>query len=109
MTRENLGQVGQKVLAWLLWLITSGVGLIEVYLFRQISTEILFRLGVKLSALDAIGWGIVLISALLWVGYFIAGLEHLLKQTKGKIAWSLFAWASSIELLILILYFVLPT
>lgn len=104
-SNERLKRFLLLALSWLLWLVTSAVGFVEIYLFRQIVVEIYMNFSTQRAPINAIGWGVLLITSMIWLGYAIGMFEYLRARKGRPMNWSPFAWAASIELLILILYF----
>ncbi|HMN60716.1 MAG TPA: hypothetical protein PJ988_10155 [Anaerolinea sp.] len=95
-----------RILAILIWIVTSVFGLVEIYLARQASVRIYGRFATDPYAATTIGNVVTLIMALAWLGYVVIAGEYNLKRIETGKGWSLYAWAVAIELLILILYLV---
>lgn len=95
-----------RILAILVWIVTSVFGLVEIYLARQASVRIYGRFATDPYAATTVGNVVTLIMALAWLGYVVIAGEYNLKRIETGRGWSLFAWAVAIELLILILYLV---
>ncbi len=106
MSIQGARGTAERILAWLLWLITAVGGFIEIYLFRQVVIEVYLAFSNDTAPLDLIGIVTILIAAFVWLGYVIFSAEHLARLAGKPVSWTMFTWAGAIELLILILYFV---
>lgn len=93
-------------LAFIVWLFTAGLGLVEIYLARQTLVRIWGRFSDNIYAATVAGHVLVVILALVWIAYVIMGGEVGLRKVGRQGGWSIFAWAFAIEMLILILYFI---
>jgi hypothetical protein len=87
------------------WLFTAGLGLVEIYLSRQMVVRIWGRFSTDVPTATLAGHVMVVIMALVWLTYVIIAGEVGLKRIANDGGWTIFAWAVAIELLILILYF----
>ncbi|GAP05756.1 MAG TPA: hypothetical protein DEQ80_05515 [Anaerolinea thermolimosa] len=87
------------------WLFTAGLGLVEIYLSRQMVVRIWGRFSTDVPMATLAGHVMVVIMALAWLTYVIFAGEIGLKRIASNGGWTIFAWAVAIELLILILYF----
>lgn len=93
------------LLGAIVWLFTAGLGLMEIYLSRQMVVRIWGRFSTDVPTATLAGQVMVVIMALVWLTYVIFAGEVGLKRVANNGGWSIFAWAVAIELLILILYF----
>jgi hypothetical protein len=104
-----LAKIGTPLAAFLLWLVTAVVGLIEIYIVR----EMLLRLAARIWGTQAnrqaygiavsIGNGATFILAVLWIAVVIGGGEYHVKHLGKRKSWRLFARTIAVELAILIL------
>lgn len=112
MSQQGPGGRGSRWIRGLLtllgviaWVFTAGLGLVEIYLSRQMVVRIWGRFSSDVPTATLAGHVMVVIMALVWLTYVIFAGEVGLKRVASNGGWSLFAWAVAIELLILILYF----
>ncbi len=95
-----------RLLAVLVWIVTSVFGLVEIYLGRQAFVRMYGRFSDNIYASSVFGNVVTVILALAWLGYVVIAGEYNLRRIETGKGWSLYAWAVGIELLILILYLV---
>lgn len=98
----------KNVFVFILWLLTVALGLVEVGLSREIVWGIYARFSTDPEKTSALGLGqiVLFLMALLWLAYVIFTGEYHWKNAGRQQSWMTLVWAISIELLILILYFV---
>lgn len=94
------------VVVFLLWLITSALGLVEVGLSREIAYGIYLRFAGDAAVGIMIGQFTLVLMALLWLAYVFGSGEYHWRHAGQPGSWTILIWAVAIELLILILYFV---
>ena len=86
----------QRVAALVLWLVTIVLGIADIYFLR----EIFFALYARVSRDNAVAllWGniIVVLGAILFVGYAIASGEYHRKHFGTARSWRLIVWALAI-------------
>jgi hypothetical protein len=92
-------------MALVLWLATAAVGLAEIYLLRQTSLRLVYRLGASVSAGTMLADIVVVVLALVWI-VFVLGTEEFHRRRAGQPAsWRLFAWTFGIEAVLAVPYF----
>ena len=95
-----------SALALLLWLVTIGAGLLEVYFLRQAYVRLAFRLGADVSEGVFGADVLVLLLAIGWVLFtFATGEFHRLHAGQAR-SWRLFAWTALVEAALFGLYLV---
>ena len=97
-----------RVFALLLWLITLAVGLVDIYFGREIFFAIYARFSTEGSAAAAISNWLVLILALVYLGFVVFTSEYHLRHVGQRASWKLFSQTLIVELVIpLLAYFLI--
>ncbi len=106
------------VLVFILWLVTTAVGLVEIVFVHQIFNQIYFVLaGYELDTEETFKARYVIgavqdfsfvIIACLWVIFFVYSTYCHHKYADQKRSWRLFAWTAVVQALILVVNFVMP-
>ncbi len=94
------------ILAFLAWLVTAVLGLVEIYLGRQTLVRFLSKTNADVYTLTTIGHATVFVLAVLWIFYVVFAGERGLRRVGKKGGWKIFAIAGIVEVIILILYLV---
>jgi hypothetical protein len=94
------------VVVFLLWLATAALGLVVVGLSREIVYGIYAAFFTDPALMGALGQGMLIFMAVLWLAYVIGSAEYHWKHAGQQSSWNILGWAVAIELLLLILYFV---
>jgi hypothetical protein len=92
---------------FLLWLATAALGLVIVGLSREIVYGIYARFGRDVTVAMGLGQVVLFLFALVWLAYTIGTAEYHWRNAGKTGSWMVIAWATAIELLLLILYFVI--
>ena len=102
------------VLAFILWAVTAAVGLVEIFVVREMVLRIFARFwgdqgpfgSGYWSAVQVAQWA-VLILAIVWIVLVIGSGEYHYRRFGQRRSWQLFGWTLAGELAILMLaYFV---
>jgi len=94
-----------SLLAFLVWLATAALGLVEIFLTRQTALRIYARFSEDTAVGTALGNWVAFFMAGVWLAYVIFSAETQFRKKSPGEGWNLFAWGAAIELLILVLYF----
>jgi hypothetical protein len=95
-----------NVAVFVMWLATSALGLVIVGLSREIVYGIYARFAGDVTVANMIGQIVLFLLALVWLAYTFGSAEYHWRNAGKPGSWTLIAWATAIELLLLILYFV---
>ena len=97
---QQIKIIVQRVFALVLWLITVGLGMVDIYFARQIFFSIYGRFSTE--GRPAIMWGniIVVIGAIIFVGFVVMTSEYHIKNVGKHEAWDLFTRTLAVELAI---------
>ena len=97
---QQLKVVVQRLFAFVLWVITIGLGMVDIYFARQIFFSIYARFST--DRWPAIMWGniIVVIGAIIFVGFVVMTSEYHLKNAGKHGSWDLFTRTLVVELAI---------
>ena len=90
-----------------MWLATSALGLVLVGLSREIVYGIYARFASDASVANMLGQIVLFLLALVWLAYTFGTAEYHWRNAGKTGSWMVIAWATAIELLLLILYFVI--
>jgi hypothetical protein len=110
----NPKSVLSAVLAFVLWLVTAGVGLWEILVIREMVWGIFARFRSDeiasgsdfWTALNVSQW-VVLIAAIGWLALAVGTAEYHYRHYGERSSWRLFVWCIAAEVAILVLaYFV---
>jgi hypothetical protein len=106
----RLGKVGTALLAFVLWAVTSIVGLVEIYIIREMVLRVYSRFFSDERAYGNDYWGgvalgncLVVVLAILWIGLAIGAGEYHYKHLGEPRSWRLFARVIAVEVSILVL------
>ena len=105
-TWQNILGVALKILAFLLWIVTTVFSILCIYLIYQISLLIFGHFSTDLPTATVVGYVAAFLAAFACMVTVIATGEYHRKHAGTRESWTLFAWTIAIELLILILRFV---
>ncbi len=97
---QKIKTIVQRLLALILWAITVGLGMVDIYFARQIFFSIYGRFSTE--GRPAIMWGnvIIVIGALIFVGFVVMTSEYHLKHAGQHESWDLFTRSLVVELAI---------
>jgi uncharacterized membrane protein YjgN (DUF898 family) len=106
----RLGKVGTALVAFVLWAVTSIVGLVEIYIIREMVLRVYSRFFSDERAYGNDYWGgvalgncLVVVLAILWIGLAIGAGEYHYKHLGEPRSWRLFARVIAVEVSILVL------
>lgn len=106
----QLGKVGTGIVAFVLWVATAVLGLVEIVVVREMVQRIFARFFADETAFGsdywgsvALGQGTVLVLAIVWLGLVVVGGEYHMKHLGKHKSWRLFARTIAVELSILVL------
>lgn len=104
------GKVGTGILAFVLWIFTAALGLVEIWIVREMTLRVYARFFADETALGnvyrgsvALGNWLVFILAIVWIGLVIGGGEYHFKHVGKPKSWKLFARTIAVQLSILVL------
>jgi len=103
---QRIMGISLKILAFLLWLVTTVFSIASIYFLYQISLSIFAHFSSDLAVGTLVGYIVAILSAFIVMITIIALGEFHRKHSGTRESWTLFAWTVAIELLILILRFV---
>ena len=98
--------ISLKILAFLLWLITTIFSIASIYFLYQISLSIFAHFSSDVAVGTLIGYVVAILAAFTALITIIVLGEYHRKHFGKRESWTIFAWTVAIELLILILRFV---
>ena len=98
--------IALKILAFVLWVVTTVFSIISIYLIYQISLSIFAHFSSDVPVATLVGYVAAILAAFACMVTVIATGEYHRKHAGTRESWTLFAWTVAIELLILILRFV---
>lgn len=93
-------------LAIILWLLSFGLGLEDIYAAKELTTFYMMRQGSTLTEASNSSLWIVYILGLAFLVFIIASTEYHVKHYGTPKSWRLFAWTFAVEILIYILYII---
>ncbi len=106
----RLGKVGTALVAFVLWAVTSIVGLFEIYLVHEMVLGVYGRFFADERAYGTDYWGgvalgncLVVVLAIVWIGLAIGAGEYHYKHLGQPRSWRLFARVIAVEVSILVL------
>jgi hypothetical protein len=108
----QMRRITAGVIAFILWIVTAVVGLVEILVVRRIVERGYMRLwgdssrGSYWTAVS-LGMGATLILALIYIAFLVGTGEYHRSRVGQRSSWKLFGWTVAVELLILLLYFVI--
>lgn len=101
-------RISAGVLAFILWIITAAVGLLDILAVRNIARGIAVRVWGGATGtsgywalVNAGNWSVVAM-ALVWIVVVVGGGEYHRSRVGQSRSWKLFGWTIGIEVLILI-------
>src|SRR5215216_4411465 len=100
-------QIASSILAIVLWLITTGLGLQAIYIVKEIFYLIYVSLGGSIQRAERFVPVLVFFMALGFLVFIIGTTEYHLKRVGRPESWRLFGWTIAVELSLLILYYLL--
>lgn len=102
---QQLKTLVQRVLALVLWVITLVLGLLDVYFAREIFFAIYARFSAEVAPAATIGMVIILIGAMVYLGFVVMSSEYHLKNVGKHESWDLFTRTLVVQLAIPFLAF----
>jgi len=106
----QLGKFGAGILAFVLWIVTGALGLVEIWIIRQMMLRVYARFFAEEAARGDVYWGsialgnwLVFILAIVWIALVIGGGEYHVKYVGKPKSWRLFARTIAVQLSILFL------
>lgn len=95
------------VLAFILWLVTFGLGLECIYALREIFYMIFGYMGGSTVKAERFSLGLVFLLGLGFLVFIIGTAEYHRKRPGTRESWRFLAWTIAIELSIIALYYIL--
>ncbi len=106
-TQWKMGNIAAGVLAFVLWLVTGGLGLEGIYIVHQIFLLIYTYLGGNLRTVEMLSLILVFLMGLALLLFVIGTAEYHRKRVGRPESWRLFGWTIAAELSIVVLYYIL--
>jgi len=106
-TQWKMGNIAAGVLAFVLWLVTFGLGLEGIYIVHQIFLLIYTYFGGSLRTVEMLSLILVFLMGLALLLFVIGTAEYHRKRVGRPESWRLFGWTIAAELSILVLYYIL--
>ena len=100
-------QIAASILAIILWLVTTGLGLQTIYLIKEIFYLVYVSLGGSVERAETFVPVLVFFLALIFLVFIISTTEYHLKRVGRPESWRLFGWTIAAELSLLIFYYIL--
>jgi hypothetical protein len=94
------------ILAIILWLLSFGLGLEDIYAAKELVTLLVLSQAKDLAVATNAGLSSVYILGLAYLVFIIASTEFHVKHYGTPRSWRLFAWTFGVEILIYILYII---
>jgi hypothetical protein len=93
----------QSAIALVLWLITVGLGLLDIYVVYQVAQVIGLNAGSERRVIEITGYCALLILGLLFVAFVIGTAEYHRKRVGQRRSWRLFTITIVVQVLILLI------
>ena len=106
-TQWKMGNIAAGVLAFVLWLVTFGLGLEGIYIVHQIFLLIYIYFRGSLRTVEMLSLILVFLMGLALLLFVIGTAEYHRKRVGRPESWRLFGWTIAAELSILVLYYIL--
>ncbi len=90
----------QRLLALILWAATMALGMVDIYFVREIFFAIYARFSTEGRSAAVMGNAIVVIGAIVFVGFAVLTSEYHLKHVGERSSWDLLARTLIVELAI---------
>lgn len=103
---RQLRRIPAGLLTLVLWIATSALGLLEIYLVQEMMLRIYARFGRDYFSGVTIRNVTVLILALLYIAFAVGSGEYHSRRVGQRSSWRLFGWTIVVQLAILILCYV---
>lgn len=94
------------ILAIILWLLSFGLGLEDIYAVKELVTLLFLSQSKNLAVATNAGLSSVYILGLAYLIFIIASTEFHVKRFNTPRSWRLFAWNFAVEILIYVLYII---
>lgn len=106
----QLGRIGSRLLAFVLWAATAALGIVEILVVRNMVLRVYARFWADDVPFGGDYWGsvalgnwLVFILAIVWIALVIGGGEYHFKYVGQQKSWKLFARTIAVQLSILVL------
>lgn len=104
---RQLRRIPAGLLTLVLWIATSALGFLEIYLLQEMLLRIYVRFGSDYFSGVTIRNAAVLILAVLYIAFAVGTGEYHYRRVGQRRSWRLFRWTIAVQLAILVLcYFV---
>ncbi len=103
----QLRTVVERVAALVLWLVTVGLGIADIYFVREIFFAIFARFSTDGRTAALLGDLLVMVCAIVLVGFVVATAEYHRKRLGKRESWKLFIWTLGVELAIVLIVFLI--
>lgn len=100
---RQLWRVPAGVLALMLWIATSALGMFEIYLLQDMLLRVYVRFGHFYWSGLTIRNVAVFVLAILYIAFAIGTGEYHYRKAGQPPSWRLFSWTIAVELVILIM------
>ena len=92
--------IAQRVAAFVLWLLTIGLGIVDVYFIREIFFAIFARFSTDGRLAGFISQLLVVFTAIVLVGFIVVTSEYHRKHVCERKSWNLFIWTLAVQVAI---------
>ena len=100
-------QIMVAVLAFVLWLLTIGLGMNGIYQVKEIFYLIFSSLGGNMQNAEQFALILVFVLGLSFTVFVIGSAEYHRKYVGKPASWRLFVWTLAIEVSVTVLYYIL--
>ena len=94
-----------RILAFILWVVTVILGIVDIYFAREIFFALYARFSTEAGPAVAIGDVIIVVAALIYLGFVVMTSEYHLKNVGKHESWDVFTRTLVVELAIPFLAF----
>jgi len=94
-----------RILAFILWVVTVILGIVDIYFAREIFFALYARFSTEARPAAAIGDVIIVVAALIYLGFVVMTSEYHLKNVGKHESWDVFTRTLVVELAIPFLAF----
>ena len=94
-----------RILAFILWVVTVILGIVDIYFAREIFFALYARFSTEAGLAAAIGDVIIVVAAIIYLGFVVMTSEYHLKNVGKHESWDVFTRTLVVELAIPFLAF----
>jgi hypothetical protein len=94
-----------RALAFILWVVTVVIGLVDIYFAREIFWAVYARFSTESNLAAALGDVVLIVGALIFLGFVIMTSEYHVKHVGKHESWDLFTLTLVVEMAIPLLAF----